>query len=85
MALIAVYQAEQEFLALTVRDMLRDNGIGAMIKKDIIAGFNFDIGSTGGIWGEVLVEEENRNRALELIGAFQGTLGELAEAEPIEE
>jgi len=85
MALVAVYRADQEFLALTIRDMLRDNGIGAMIKKDIIAGFNFDIGSTGGIWGEVLVEEEEFNKALELIGAFQGTLGELAEAEPLPE
>jgi hypothetical protein len=39
---------------------------------------------SGGGWGEVMVEEADANRAAELIGAFRGTLGELAEAEPID-
>lgn len=83
--LVTAYKAVDEFMALTVRDMLKENNIGAMIKKDIIAGFNFDIGNTGGLWGEVLVEEADLNKSLELIGAFRGTLGELSEVQPEEE
>ena len=80
MALQTVYSASNEFMALTVRDMLRENGIGAMIKRHEIAGLNVDMFSSGGAWGDVLVEEEQLNRDQELIGAFRGTLGQLAEA-----
>lgn len=82
MALRSVYAASNEFMALTVRDMLRENGVAAMIRSHEIAGLNVDMFSSGGAWGEVLVDEEHLNRAQELIGAFRGTLGELAEAEP---
>ena len=82
MAIKSVYSAANEFMALTVRDMLRENGIGAMIKRHEIAGLNVDMFSSGGSWGEVMVEEEHHNRAQELIGAFRGTLGQLAEAKP---
>lgn len=85
MALVSVYQAADEFMALTVRDLLQEQGIGAMIRKDVIAGFNFDMGVSGGSFGEVLVEEDDANHALELIGAFRGTLGELKEATPLDE
>lgn len=71
-------------MALAVRDMLRENGIGAMLRSYEVAGFNIDMHRSGGMWGEVLVEEENLNRAQELIGAFRGTLGELTEAQPID-
>jgi len=82
MALRSAYSAPSEFMALTVRDLLRENGIGAMLKSYEVAGFNIDMHHSGGLWGEVLVEEEDLNRALELIAGFRGTLGELAEAEP---
>jgi len=84
MALRSAYSAASEFLALTVRDLLRENGIGAMLKSHEVAGFNLDMHHSGGMWGEVLVEEEDLNRAQELIGAFRGTLGELTEAEPVD-
>jgi hypothetical protein len=84
MALRSAYTAAIEFMALTVRDMLRENGIAAMIRTHEIAGLNVDMFSSGGMWGEVLVEEEDLNRAQELIGAFRGTLGELAEAGPVD-
>jgi hypothetical protein len=84
MALRSIYSAASEFLALTVRDLLRENGIGAMLKSYEIVGFNLGMHQSGGMWGEVLVEEEDLNRAQELIGAFRGTLGELAEAEPVD-
>lgn len=72
-------------MALTVRDMLRENGIIAMIRNNTIAGFNVDMHRSGGAFGEVLVNAEDVNRAQELIGAFRGTLGQLEEAEPVGE
>ena len=85
MSLYAVYSASNEFMALTVRDMLRENGIAAMIQRNEIAGFNVDMHRSGGAYGEVMVNEEDVNRAQELIGAFRGTLGQLEEAEPVDE
>ena len=85
MGLVSVYDAYQEFLALTVCDMLRENGILVILQKEEIAGYNFNLISSGGIWGKVMVDERDANKALELVGAFKGTLGELAEAETPDE
>jgi len=85
MSLHVVYSASNEFMALTVRDMLRENGIAAMIHTNTVAGFNFDMHRSGGAYGEVMVNEEDVNRSQELIGAFRGTLGQLEEAEPVGE
>ena len=52
MALVTVYQAANEFMALTVRDMLLEGQVSSMIKSNVIAGYNTHVGS----WGEVLVE-----------------------------
>jgi len=84
MALVSVYRAADEFSALTIRDMLRENGIGSMIRSHQIPGYGIPDMRSGGSWGEVQVEEQDVNRAQELIGAFRGTLGELAEAQPID-
>ena len=80
MSLKAAYKAGDEFTAISVRDMLLQRGIATMIRKN-------EIPMYGGLtlinepWGEVLVEEENLNRAIELTAGFLGTLGELEEAE----
>ncbi len=84
MALTAVYTAQDEFLALALRDMLADEGIACMLFSNELPGF-------GGVtfldraWGEVRVEEENAERATELISGFLGSLGELSEAEVLGE
>jgi len=83
--LISVYDAYEEFLALSVRDMLRENGIGAMIQSEQLAGYNFNLINAGGAWGRVLVDSGDAAKAMELIAGFQGTLGELAEARQVEE
>jgi len=83
MPLVAVFTAGSEFQALTVRDLLLQSDIPAMIKSSIVPGYNFNVIDPT-LWGKVLVDEENVNRACELIAGFRGTLGELAEADPID-
>ena len=83
MALVSVYRAADEFTALTIRDLLRQSGIGCVLRNE-------ELPMYGGVtlnlrhWGEVMVEEADANKATELIAGFEGTLGELAEAEPID-
>ena len=80
MGLVSIYRASDEFHALTIRDLLLQSGIGAMIRSE-------EIPMSGGFtilrrpWGEVLVEEADVNKAIELIAGFEGTLGELGEAD----
>lgn len=80
MGLVVVYEAVDELSALSVRDLLLQNSIPAVIRSEEVSAFG---GAVGGFncWGEVLVNEENIEKALELIGGFEGTLGELAELE----
>lgn len=67
---------------MTIKDMLDENGIACMIRSDQTAGYNF---TPRGYYGDILVFSEDEDRALELIGGFQGTLGQLAEYETTDE
>lgn len=84
MALKSVYTANDEFIALAIRDMLHDEGIGCILMSNELPAF-------GGVtfleraWGEVRVDEADAERAAELIGGFLGTLGELSEVEVLDE
>lgn len=82
MAKVSVYQAASEFMAITIRDMLDENRIPCMIRSDQTAGYNF---TPRAYYGDILVFEEDEDRARELIGGFEGTLGELAEYETNDE
>ncbi|MEZ5338637.1 MAG: DUF2007 domain-containing protein [bacterium] len=82
MAKVSVFQAVSEFQALTIRDMLDENGLPCMIRSDQTAGYNF---TPRAFYGEILVFEEDEDRARELIGGFMGTLGQLAEYQTTDE
>jgi hypothetical protein len=83
-ALTMVYTAQDEFIALAIRDMLADEGISSMLHSNEMPAYG-GITFGGGPWGEVLVEGEDAERATELISGFLGTLGELSEEEEGEE
>lgn len=79
MAYATVYSTHSEFLLISVMDLLRQNGIpvfegGSLGMANLVLPQVHFIGS-------VQVNPEDEERALELIAGFQGTLGELAEAE----
>lgn len=79
MGLVVAYEAKDEMSAISVRDLLIQHGILASIQsRDRLAG-KMDYRYVG--WGQVLVNEEDFEAALEQIAGFEGTLGELAELE----
>lgn len=80
MGTVAIYNAVDEFTAVSVRDMLQQAGIPAMIKTNQVAGYNLNItwGALVG-YGDILVNEKDEERARELVAGFLGTLGELSE------
>lgn len=86
MGLMTIYKAPDELMARSVRDMLTQARIKAMIHRyeSHIFGSIFD-GTMFRYWGEVKIDEADHERASELIGGFLGTLGELAEANGEEE
>jgi hypothetical protein len=80
MDLVAVYKATDELLANSVRDLLLQNGVAAMVRPASVVGYGFKDVTSIGIWGEVLVYDKDAERAEELIAGFLGTLGYLEEA-----
>jgi hypothetical protein len=84
MELVAVFKAANEFEALTIRDLLRQHDVPATIRSR-----EFPMLDAASMmyyfWGEVLVHEENADKAAELIAGFKGSLGELAEADEPED
>ncbi|MEO0080022.1 MAG: DUF2007 domain-containing protein [candidate division WOR-3 bacterium] len=70
MALKAVYQAENELMANTIRDLLEQNGIPALIHSFQIPAYDSLALVMRPAWGEVLVEEEDMAEAREIIQGF---------------
>ncbi|NPV14251.1 DUF2007 domain-containing protein [candidate division WOR-3 bacterium] len=70
MALIAVYRAENEFMANTIKDLLENNGIPAMIHSFQIPAYDGIAQVMRPAWGEVLVREEDSAPAKDLIQGF---------------
>ncbi len=77
MALKPVYKPADEFMANSVRDLLEQNGIPALIRSFQIPAYDGLARVMRPVWGEILVEEEDLARAKELVDGFLA-----AEAEP---
>lgn len=73
MALIAVYRAENEFMANTIKDLLENNGIPAMIHSFQIPAYDGIAQVMRPAWGEVLVREEDSTPAKDIIQGFLAT------------
>jgi hypothetical protein len=74
-----VYRPSDEFMANTVRDLFEQNGIPAMIHSFQIPAYDGLARMMRPVWGEVLVEEADWDKANELL---QGFLTELESAPP---
>jgi len=83
--LIQIYEAADELMALSIRDLLLEADLPVMLRPygSPVMGFAGMLlpGGLLGLWGEVLVYRRDEERALELIGGFLGDLGMLEEAE----
>jgi len=64
-------------MANSVRDLLEQNGIPALIRSFQIPAYDGLARVMRPVWGEVLVEEEDLSRAKELVDGFLAS-----EAEP---
>ena len=76
---VYIYDAEDAFSGQALADMLVQSGIPAMAVEDAVAGYGFTSGQMGK--SRILVNEEDAEKASELIGGFLGTLGSLAESD----
>jgi len=68
--LVNVYDAPNEFMALTIESLLKQNHIKVILKSYQIPLYD-SIGTLmKGKWGEVLVEDKDEKKARELIKGF---------------
>ena len=83
METVVVYDATDELMANSIRDLLLQSGIGSMIRPRHVPGYGGLMADPlkFGTWGEVLVYDKDLEKAEELIAGFLGTLGMLAEAD----
>jgi len=65
-----VYKASDEFMAITIQEMLRSRGIEAMIRRFETSWLDGLPKIWQGGWGEVLVMEENLKEAEEYVEEF---------------
>ena len=70
MALKPVYKPENELMAVTIKSLLEESGIKAMIHSFQIPWYDGLAKMMKPDWGEVLVDEEDYNEAYEIISNF---------------
>ncbi len=77
----AVYRPSDEFMANTLRDLLEQHGIPAMIHSFQIPAYDGLAMVMRPAWGEVLVEEQDWDRAKEVVEGFLATETNLPESD----
>jgi hypothetical protein len=68
--LISVYRAPDELSGVTIRSLLEDKGIKAVLKSSQIPWYDNIMISALGYWGEVLVRNEDKQKAENIIKDF---------------
>jgi hypothetical protein len=72
-ALKAVYRPEDELMANAIRDLLEQSGVPAMVRSFQIPAYDGLARVMRPVWGEVLVEEADVEKAKELVEGFLAT------------
>ncbi len=73
MALKPVYNPENELMAVTIKSLLEESGIKAMIHSFQIPWYDGLAKMMKPDWGEILVDEDDYNEAYEIISNFLAT------------
>jgi hypothetical protein len=71
-----VYRPDSEFMANTLRDLLEQGGIPAMIHSFQIPAYDGLARVMRPVWGELLVEEQDWEKAQEVIEGFLAAEGD---------
>jgi len=79
MALKSVYKPENELMAVTIKSLLEESGIKAMIHSFQIPWYDGLAKMMKPDWGEILVDEDDYNEAYETISNFLSTEQESSE------
>ena len=74
MKLVVVYKAPDEFSAITIREILKGQGISTMIRSAQIHWYDNIMQRATGVWGEILVFEEKKKEAERIIREYLTTL-----------
>jgi hypothetical protein len=74
-----LYKAPDEFMANSVKDLLEQEGIPAMIRSFQVPAYDGIARMMRPNWGEVLVSGTDLDRAQELLESFLAGAGEEAE------
>jgi len=70
MALKSVHKPENEFMAMSIKSLLEESGIHAMIHSYQIPWYNGLAKMMRSSWGEILVDEDDYDEALGIIEKF---------------
>lgn len=84
---VRVFDATNEFEAITIRDLLGAAGIRAMIRSRHVPGYDVPTmtGDQAGIWADILVRPEHEAEARQVIADYLASLqsaGEESESLP---
>ncbi|MFO7674702.1 MAG: DUF2007 domain-containing protein [bacterium] len=66
----SVYRAQDELMANSIRDLLVQSGVPALVRSFQIPAYDGIARVMRPDWGEVLVEESDLDRARELVEGF---------------
>ncbi len=70
MKLISVYKAHDEFEAISLRDLLKVEGVEAVIRSRQIPMYDGIMTMAVGYWGDLLVKEKDSEKAKGIIEGF---------------
>lgn len=67
---VTVYKAPDEFMAKTIESLLEENGIQVLTKSFQVPHLDSIVTYIKGNWGEILVREDQKDVASEIIEGF---------------
>jgi len=77
MAMKILYKAPDELMANSVKDLLEQEGIPAVIRSFQIPAYDGIAKMMRPAWGDILVEEESWDRAKEMVDGFLASAEEV--------
>ena len=77
-----VYKAPDEFSAITIREILKGQGISATIRSTQIPWYDNVMQRATRVWGEILVPEERKRGAERIIKEYLTTVKKNQDLDP---
>lgn len=68
--MVGVYKAPDELMGVSIKSLLEEKGIKAILQSSQIPWYDSIMVSALGYWGEILVQREDEEKALILIREF---------------